>query len=74
MLVTGALLIATTQILPQALHEEFGYTATLAGLAISPSEPAVEAVDTVCGQRNARCIWATPPLNHCSRGFRHCLS
>ena len=36
MLVTGALLIATTQILPQLLQEEFGYTATLAGLAISP--------------------------------------
>jgi MFS transporter, DHA2 family, multidrug resistance protein len=36
MLVTGALLIATTQILPQLMQEEFGYTATLAGLAISP--------------------------------------
>src|ERR1017187_5863764 len=36
MLVTGALVIATTQILPQLLQEEFGYTATLAGLAISP--------------------------------------
>ena len=33
MLVTGALLIATTQILPQLMQEEFGYTATLAGLA-----------------------------------------
>jgi DHA2 family multidrug resistance protein len=36
MLVTGALLIATTQIVPQLLQEQFGYTATLAGLAISP--------------------------------------
>ena len=36
MLVTGAFLIATTQILPQLLQTEFGYTATLAGLAISP--------------------------------------
>ncbi|MFT4275122.1 MAG: DHA2 family efflux MFS transporter permease subunit [Rhodopseudomonas sp.] len=36
MLATGALLIATTQILPQLLQERFGYTATLAGLVISP--------------------------------------
>ena len=36
MLVTGALVIATTQILPQLLQDEFGYTATLAGLALSP--------------------------------------
>ncbi|RTL49559.1 MAG: DHA2 family efflux MFS transporter permease subunit [Bradyrhizobiaceae bacterium] len=36
MLVTGALLIATTQVLPQLLQDQFNYTATLAGLAISP--------------------------------------
>jgi DHA2 family multidrug resistance protein len=36
MLATGALLIATTQIVPQLLQERFGYTATLAGLVISP--------------------------------------
>ncbi|MFZ5738008.1 MAG: DHA2 family efflux MFS transporter permease subunit [Pseudomonadota bacterium] len=36
MLATGALLIATTQILPQLLQERYGYTATLAGLVISP--------------------------------------
>jgi MFS transporter, DHA2 family, multidrug resistance protein len=36
MLGTGALLIATTQVLPQLLQEQFGYTATWAGLAISP--------------------------------------
>jgi DHA2 family multidrug resistance protein len=36
MLGTGAILIATTQFLPQILQEDFGYTATLAGLAISP--------------------------------------
>lgn len=36
MLAVGAILIATTQILPQLLQEDFGYTATLAGLVISP--------------------------------------
>jgi DHA2 family multidrug resistance protein len=36
MLALGAVLIATTQFLPQILQEDFGYTATLAGLAISP--------------------------------------
>ncbi|MGX7744849.1 DHA2 family efflux MFS transporter permease subunit [Rhodopseudomonas parapalustris] len=36
MLATGALLIATTQILPQLLQALYGYTATLAGLVISP--------------------------------------
>jgi DHA2 family multidrug resistance protein len=36
MLGTGALLIATTQALPQLLQDQFGYTATWAGLAISP--------------------------------------
>ena len=36
MFATGALLIATSQVLPQLLQEEFQYTATWAGLAISP--------------------------------------
>jgi DHA2 family multidrug resistance protein len=36
MLCTGAILIATTQFLPQMLQEQFGYTATLAGTALSP--------------------------------------
>jgi DHA2 family multidrug resistance protein len=36
MLVTGALLIATTQIMPQMLQARYNYTATWAGLAISP--------------------------------------
>jgi DHA2 family multidrug resistance protein len=36
MLGTGALLIATTQSLPQLLQDQYGYTATWAGLAISP--------------------------------------
>ncbi len=36
MLATGAVLIATTQMLPQLLQTELNYTAYLAGLALSP--------------------------------------
>jgi MFS transporter, DHA2 family, multidrug resistance protein len=36
MLATGAILIATTQFVPQVLQENYGYTATWAGLALSP--------------------------------------
>ena len=36
MLGTGAVLISTTQLLPQLLQTELGYTAMLAGLALSP--------------------------------------
>ncbi|WP_234681708.1 DHA2 family efflux MFS transporter permease subunit [Bradyrhizobium monzae] len=37
MLGTGAVLISTTQILPQLLQTELNYTALLAGLALSPA-------------------------------------
>jgi DHA2 family multidrug resistance protein len=36
MLATGALLLATTQFLPELVQEDFGYTATWAGVMISP--------------------------------------
>jgi DHA2 family multidrug resistance protein len=36
MLATGAVLISTTQLLPQLLQTELNYTAMLAGLALSP--------------------------------------
>ncbi len=36
MLATGAILLATTQFLPQLVQQNFGYTATWAGLLISP--------------------------------------
>lgn len=36
MFATGAVLISTTQLLPQLLQTEFGYTAMLAGLVLSP--------------------------------------
>ena len=36
MLGVGGILIATTQFVPQLLQDHFGYTATIAGLALSP--------------------------------------
>jgi MFS transporter, DHA2 family, multidrug resistance protein len=36
MLATGAILLATTQYLPQLVQSNFGYTATWAGLVLSP--------------------------------------
>jgi DHA2 family multidrug resistance protein len=36
MLATGAILLSTTNILPQLVQQNFGYTATLAGLLLSP--------------------------------------
>jgi MFS transporter, DHA2 family, multidrug resistance protein len=36
MLGTGAIMISTVQFLPQLLQANYGYTATLAGLAVSP--------------------------------------
>jgi MFS transporter, DHA2 family, multidrug resistance protein len=36
MLSTGAILLATTQFLPELVQEDFGYTATWAGLVLSP--------------------------------------
>jgi DHA2 family multidrug resistance protein len=50
MLATGALLIATTQALPQLLQEQFNYTATLAGLAISPGGLVTMAMMVVVGR------------------------
>ena len=50
MLATGALLIATTQFLPQLLQEQYVYTATLAGLAISPGGMATVLMMAVVGR------------------------
>ncbi|WP_409189827.1 DHA2 family efflux MFS transporter permease subunit [Bradyrhizobium sp. RDM4] len=36
MLATGAILLTTTQFLPQLVQQDFGYTATWAGLLLSP--------------------------------------
>jgi DHA2 family multidrug resistance protein len=36
MMATGAILLATTQFLPELVQQDFGYTATWAGLVLSP--------------------------------------
>lgn len=36
MLATGAILLATTQFLPELVQQDFGYTATWAGMVLSP--------------------------------------
>jgi DHA2 family multidrug resistance protein len=50
MLGTGAVLISTTQILPQLLQTELNYTALLAGLALSPGGIATLVLMPVVGR------------------------
>ncbi len=50
MLCMGAVLIATTQFLPQLLQDDFGYTATVAGLALSPGGVVTMCVFAVVGR------------------------
>ncbi|MGJ0452702.1 MAG: DHA2 family efflux MFS transporter permease subunit [Methylocystis sp.] len=50
MMALGAVLIATTQILPQLLQLSFGYTATLAGLVLSPGGVVTMATMIVVGR------------------------
>lgn len=50
MLGTGAVLISTTQMLPQLLQAEFGYTALLAGLALSPGGLATLCMMPIVGR------------------------
>ncbi|WP_442755043.1 DHA2 family efflux MFS transporter permease subunit [Methylocystis sp. JAN1] len=50
MLATGAILIATTQMLPQMLQLNFGYTAMLAGLVLSPGGLVTMAMMLVVGR------------------------
>ncbi len=49
MLLVGAILISTTQLIPQLLQTEFGYTATLAGMALSPGGAVVMIVMPLAG-------------------------
>ena len=46
----GALLIAITQVLPQLLQDQFGYTATWAGLAISPGGAVTMGMMLIVGR------------------------
>lgn len=50
MLGTGAIVIATTQILPQLLQTELNYTAMLAGLVLSPGGLVTMAMMPVTGR------------------------
>lgn len=50
MLATGAVLISTTQILPQLLQSDLNYTAMLAGLALSPGGIATLVLMPVVGR------------------------
>jgi DHA2 family multidrug resistance protein len=50
MLATGALLLATTQFLPLLVQEDFGYTATWAGVMISPGGGVAMAMMFVAGR------------------------
>jgi DHA2 family multidrug resistance protein len=50
MLGTGAIVIATTQILPQFLQADMGYTAFLAGLVLSPAGLVTMAMMPVTGK------------------------
>jgi MFS transporter, DHA2 family, multidrug resistance protein len=50
MLATGAILIATTQFLPEVLQQNFGYTATWAGLSLSPGGLVTMAMMFVAGR------------------------
>src|SRR5246500_2938608 len=50
MLATGAILLSTTQFLPELVQEDFGYTATWAGVMISPGGMPTMAMMFVAGR------------------------
>jgi DHA2 family multidrug resistance protein len=50
MLATGAILIATTQFVPLVLQQNYGYTATWAGLALSPGGLVTMAMMFISGR------------------------
>jgi DHA2 family multidrug resistance protein len=54
MLATGAILLATTQFLPQLVQQDFGYTATWAGLLLSPGGVITMAMMFVVGRLAAK--------------------
>ena len=54
MLATGAILLATTQFLPQLVQQDFGYTATWAGLVLSPGGLVTMVMMFVVGRVAAR--------------------
>jgi DHA2 family multidrug resistance protein len=54
MLATGAILLATTQFLPQLVQQDFGYTATWAGLVLSPGGVVTMMMMFVVGRLAAK--------------------
>jgi MFS transporter, DHA2 family, multidrug resistance protein len=54
MLATGAIFYATTQFLPQLVQQAFGYTATWAGLVLSPGGLLTMAMMFVVGRLSGR--------------------
>ena len=54
MLATGAILYATTQFLPQLVQQNFGYTATWAGLVLSPGGLITMVMMFVVGRLSGR--------------------
>jgi DHA2 family multidrug resistance protein len=54
MLATGAILLATTQFLPQLVQEDFGYTATWSGLVLSPGGLVTMVLMFVTGVLSSR--------------------
>ena len=53
MLALGTILLSTTQFLPQLLQENFGYTATWAGLVLSPGGVVTMIMMPVAGRLSA---------------------
>ena len=62
MLATGAILQSTTQYLPQLVQEDFGYTATWAGLVLSPGGVVTMVMMFVIGRLSTR---VQPKISHC---------
>ena len=54
MLSAGAILMATTNSVPQLVQQNFGYTATLAGLVLSPGGVATMVMMFVVGRLSAK--------------------
>ena len=54
MLATGAILLATTQFLPQLVQQDFGYTATWAGLVLSPGGLVTMVMMFVVGRLSSK--------------------
>jgi MFS transporter, DHA2 family, multidrug resistance protein len=54
MLATGAMLLATTQFLPELVQEDFGYTATWSGLVLAPGGIVTMLMMFVTGPLSSR--------------------